>query len=153
MTYDVVLEENLSDEEVRLTTESILVKAITVLTEYGWIQGSNGNACMGYCLTGALRFAENEVCGVPAPAPYAHFRVRNYVRHNVQRSIIMKQLPTHSGRFYFHGDRVRVIDWNDAWDRTLEEVINVLHTALEQVRRKIAIFDELDLGLYETFNT
>lgn len=92
--------------------KQILTRARELITTHGWIQNSYGNETKGFCLFGAVDAAAYEL--------------RETKGEPLQVSIteIMMKLRSVSGH------KTNAISWNDAPDRTKEEVLTLIDEVL-----------------------
>jgi hypothetical protein len=87
-----------------MTPSQVLRKAAEVIEEFGWIQGEYGGADEGYCVDGAIQCA--------AHGAYDRFLARSLLCGYLRAS----WLPL----------------WNDAPERTKDQVIAALRAAAER---------------------
>lgn len=84
--------------------------AIKLIEDHGWIQGSYGNRIQGYCIIGAL-FTGSE-------SSIAYMAATGIVA-----SVIGNE---------------RIVQWNDHYDQTKENVLNTLRVALAKAQEGIS---------------
>lgn len=87
---------------------AIIDRAIALIETVGWIQGEVSSD-KGYCIMGAIAtaIADYGLVGEPAIKAIKHYKEKI--------KTLMK------------GVRIPVGDWNDAKDRTKEDILRVLH--------------------------
>jgi len=89
---------------VKVSTADLLREAAGAIATYGWIQGSAGYEEVGFCAVGALSYAIDETGGTDSSYAAAY-------------SALLDEVGGRGGS---------VVMWNDAPDRTKEQVIDTL---------------------------
>jgi hypothetical protein len=134
-----------TDDRSVVTPATILRGAALYLTRHGWIQNDYyadiTQPFPAACVTGAIAMA---AYGRTTPYP-SHTNapgVRDY-RRAVDVLTDYLDCEAH-GPYDPDSDIVLPFSWNDATDRTAEQVISTLHAAAEQYDRETYAQNELD---------
>lgn len=98
-----------------MTPEQILEDAIDVLQTHGWIQGKSGSRHDGFCAIGAV---------YQAVAQDVHGNVSDKDATAALVALGLLDIPHTSGRL-----KHPIAVWNDAPDRTAEDVILAMKKA------------------------
>ena len=94
-------------------TLEVLEGAREVLLKYGWFQGGFGTERIGFCLLGALRYSVTGNVSASAQPPETGLAVRA-VKNKLSGA---------------------VHEWNDAYGRSFEQVLDVLARAIASEKR------------------
>jgi hypothetical protein len=100
----------LSTEEAREAAKELLTRSYNILQEYGWTKCAYHDPGVGYCCLGAMQAAQAE-------AGYS-IQVYNEACRKVRAVIDEDKFG-----------RLGIVHWNDAPERTKEEVLAVVTTA------------------------
>lgn len=120
----------MSDTQVEATPAGLIAQtAVRLIREHGWTQRWMGAADVGYCLLGACAEACHQKVPDSFRCPDSH-----WVKNPREIPLVMELIRLQK-RVFKHlnltldpgvGTPTAIGQWNDAADRTVEEVIDVL---------------------------